>query len=96
MSYNNDIQMCLNCQKNECDDCLDSKYQQKQISIENGTSRNVAIECNGEFFTMKEWARLLDIKYATLTRRVRANINIMDMVEYQSYIKTNRKMIAAY
>lgn len=96
MSYNDQIQMCLNCRKNECDDCLDSKYEQKLVAIENGTSRNNAIECNGECFTMKEWARILDIKYATLTRRIRANVNLMDMVEYQTYMKANRKMIAAY
>lgn len=95
MSTINEIQLCLNCKKSYCDDCLDSKYVQKQAAVKNGTSRKNTIECNGELYTMKEWARLLDIKYATLTRRIRENISIINMAEYQTYLKASGKKIAA-
>lgn len=87
----NEIELCLNCSKNECDNCLDTKYKQKQEALDNGTSRNNNIECNGEFYTMKEWARLLDIKYATFTRRIRANMQIIDMLEYKNYLNASGK-----
>lgn len=76
------IEICLNCTKPDCDDCLSSR------NVEKPKKRNKLYYVNDEGRSMKEWAEVLGIHYPTLSRRIRLGIKIDEMPETKEYLRT--------
>ncbi len=88
MSLQEEIKMCLNCTKPVCDNCIDG------LLNETNKKRNKLHYIGEEGRSLSEWAKLLKIPYATLSRRIRTGMKLDTMPEAKEYVRCGKSTAA--